>query len=497
MKHATRAFMSTPPTPSNGCMASRTRRALAALCLGALALAAQGADRITAFEPGKVPEEKLKQVPVKAVVAEFLDPDDTNLGRELAALMWREILFAISDQSGAGVIVARAPDNVRLTELLRKNYHEAALEIAQSQRARMAVWGAVGADREQVFVDTYLSLVGDVPREELALRVRWQEGDRSVDSGFAARLSRTRFNFPRVVTTRAALFERALVARKGAPIRAGAGTGATLRTAGEQEPLAALDMQNDWFRVRLPDGRTGWVDSSWVDVPPPWVQLAQPGVVRSAPSAKAAALGQAPAGRARVLASQYVSGEGLWYRVRVGGYAGNLEGWLSAQNATPRFSFPAVHFIGGLYRYQLGRYADAARYFDQYTRTDSASNDPPSLSSAYQLLAASRLAAKKNGVDDWMAPLDRAAKITPYDPAIYVLRAVSLIGVSNRFSPAQPDLRKTLELDPDNVDAKRLIARALLLIEKAEPLMPYELGQDLRGPSGAGTWVKELGNKYR
>ncbi|MCU0923771.1 MAG: SH3 domain-containing protein, partial [Burkholderiaceae bacterium] len=237
------------------------------LALGTLLFAAAttvlAGEALPSFQPGKpLPKEVLKHVPVKAVVAEFLDPDQVGLGKEAGFLLWREILSAISDQSGAGVILAYPPGNDRLTDLLARDYHDAALRIAQSQKARMAVWGAIAEDEGKLLLDTYLSLVGEMPREELALRLSYGlPGQPQKDTGFAARLSRTNFNLPRVVTTRAALFERPLTTHvNGAKVRERPNGGAVRATLPAESPLRAIDMQADWFRVRLPDGRDGWID---------------------------------------------------------------------------------------------------------------------------------------------------------------------------------------------------------------------------------------------
>jgi hypothetical protein len=151
----------------------------------------------------------LKDLPMKGVIAEFLDPDDTGLGKELSNLLWRELLDAISDQAGAGVILARTPGDQRITELLGSAYHGAALKIAAAQGARMALWGALEAQEGRISVEVFLSLLGDAPGWELALRLRANEAD----TGLLARIARTKFNFAPVALERAALFPRTVVTR--------------------------------------------------------------------------------------------------------------------------------------------------------------------------------------------------------------------------------------------------------------------------------------------
>jgi hypothetical protein len=111
--------------------------ALLAVTILAAAPAVLAGGVVTAFQPGTPPPEALPHLQVKAVVAEFLDPDKTELGKEIGYLIWREILTAISDQKGAGVIIAHPPGNQRLVDMIQQNYHQAALQIAESQKASL------------------------------------------------------------------------------------------------------------------------------------------------------------------------------------------------------------------------------------------------------------------------------------------------------------------------------------------------------------------------
>lgn len=475
--------------------------------LGALQAAQMvlAGEAITAFQPGKpLPPEALRHVQVKAVVAEFLDPDRTSLGKEVSYLVWREILTAISDQSGAGVIIAHPPGQERLVDLLQRDYHEAAIAIAASQKARTAVWGAVSEDGDQVFVDTYLSLVGETPREELALRLHWGDPGRLKDvkdTGFAARLSRTRFNYPRVTTTREALFVRPLIAQGKAAIRAQLGAGATLATVAAGDLLQAVGMQGSWFRVRLASGREGWIDSWNVHVPPRVVDARVSQPLRSAPGSKAnAATAQVAEGSAlAVLQSRYVTGQGLWYRVSTA----QAQGWVPATQVYTRFSFPVVHFVAGLYRYQLGRYEDAVREFEQYTRADGVQADAPSLSSAYQMLGASHLMAGSargaaEAVDSQRLnrAFDMAAKTTPFDPSVYTLRAVATLATRKSIYAALPDLAHALELDADNADARGVLARMRSITgTPGDPAREF-LRREFSERPKIGDSVNELARRY-
>ena len=67
----------------------------------------------------------------KGVVTEFLDLNDTGIGKSVGYLVWREVLTAISDQARAGVIIAHPPGETRVVDMLKDNYHLAAVDIAK------------------------------------------------------------------------------------------------------------------------------------------------------------------------------------------------------------------------------------------------------------------------------------------------------------------------------------------------------------------------------
>ena len=203
----------------------------------------------------------LANVPVKALIAEFLDPGNTGLGKSLGYLAWREILTAISDQAGAGVILARAPDARRLTDLLEQAYHEAAVRIAREQKAGMALWGAVNAAGGDVYVSTYLTILPEAAKIQPKLRL---VGEPPLPSGLEAGIERTNFNFPQIETTRTKLFQRAVVTRQEVVLRAAAdASSAPVGRAPKAKSLEAVDMEKGWFKVRLADGNSATSTIQW------------------------------------------------------------------------------------------------------------------------------------------------------------------------------------------------------------------------------------------
>lgn len=411
------------------------------------------AGEVIRFEPGAKPRANvvLANVPVKGLVTEFLDPGNTGIGKSLGYLMWREVLTAISDQAGAGVILARAPADRRLTDLLERQYHDAAVRIATEQGTAMAAWGAVNAEGHDLFVSTYLSLLPSVAALQLKLRLT---GTPPLPPGLEAEITRTNFNFPVVETTRAQLFERRVVIRKAtSAYRTAASSRDVVRTLAEGTAVDAIDMEGSWFKLRLPDGKVGYVENAVVDVPPRTVEAS--GVRTTLVSAPGAPGGRTVAldGSYRVLSMRYANG--LWYQLDAGG----TRGWMRASLVRPRFSLPIVHFMAGLYRYQFKKYDDARREFGQYVSAPGSAADNATMATAYQLRGASAVLARSSvdqtdpaAVDDF----SRAVAATPYDPAAYSLRALSTIAVRKQAAGALADLQQALQLDPANVPAARI-----------------------------------------
>jgi len=432
-----------------------TRRALLLLvpvyaCLLTLAHAGE----IIRFDAGPQARSDvvLANVPVKALVTEFLDPGNTGLGKSVAYLAWREILTAISDQAGAGVILARSPGDRRLTDLLEQAYHEAAVRIAREQHASMAVWGAVNAAGDDVYVSTYLSILPEAAGMQLKLRLA---GEPPLPAGLEAGIERTNFNFPPAETTRAQLFQRPVVTRQDAVLRAAADPSSpSLGRAPKAKALAAVDMDKGWFKIRLADGRSAYVDNSMVDVPPPTVDAQVKIGLAKSPAARPGA-SMALVGSYKVLDMRYVERKGLWYELAVN----DTRGWVPASQVRPRFSLPMVHFVAGLYRYQLKRYDDAQREFTQYATAPEAAADNASLATAYQLAGASMLLAKRTVFEASPAALEqfsKAVEVTPYDPLAYSLRALSSLALRRQAGTALTDLEQALRLDPDNATAARI-----------------------------------------
>jgi tetratricopeptide (TPR) repeat protein len=470
-------------------------RLLAALALILACVQRPGhAGEIIRFEAGAQARSDvvLAHVPVKALVAEFLDPGDTGAGKSVGYLVWREILTAISDQAGAGVILARAPGERRLTDLLESAYHDAAVNIAREQNASMAVWGAVSADGDALYVSAYLSILPEAAGLQLKLRLA---GQPPLPPGLEASIARSNFNFPPVETTRAELFERRVVTRAQSTVRAGAdGAAAALERVPKGKALDAVDMDKGWFKVRLASGRFGYLDNSVVDVPPRAVEASGVQATLSRGPAGARVKRVKLDGRYAVLDMRYVSGKGLWYQLDADG----TRGWVPASLVRARFSLPIVHFVAGLYRYQFKRYEDARREFAQYVSAPQSAADNPSLAAAYQLFGASVLLGKSTVFEADPATVElfsKAVNATPYDPNAYSLRALSTLALRREADPALADLEQALKLDPADVTAARITGVLHEQVTRPEGNAVKHMLQDSGRPA-LQLRLKDLAKRY-
>ena len=431
------------------------RHFLAGILLATALVAASTcrAGEIVAFQEGEPKRVALPNVALKAVVAELLDPSDTGDGKAVAYLLWREILSAISDQSGAGVILARPPGDKRIVDMLADTYHHAALEIAEGQQARMALWGAVARQGDQLSVDLYLTLVAGEAAGSLRLMAEPSHG-----AGLEATIPRTRFNFAPVATARSNLFARTVITRQATTLRhEPRADAAAVQNVAAGTALAATDMRGQWFVIRQPNGQSAYLNAESVDVPPREVEAAGAKIkLWSAPNTKAPVSATRTLNGAFIVTDmRYIASQGLWYHIAVDGEAF----WVQATQVHPRFALPAVHFVAGLYRFYAKRYTDAVGEFRQFLAAPGVTESNVNQATAYQFLGASQVMGHLVfGLDpSALGAFDSAVALTPYDPDAYTLRAVAGFGFRRPPQAALTDLAHALTLDRESGQAHRLL----------------------------------------
>jgi SH3-like domain-containing protein len=406
-----------------------------------------GGAAVIDFRPGHAhaPEE-LVHLGNKGLVAEFLDPGNTGLGKALGFLVWREILTAISDQAGAGVIVAHPPGDEYLSDMLKRDYHTAALEVARSQKTWMALWGSTFEEGGKVYIETYLTLLPDVGQLD-ALLAAVSSGE--VLSGLEVHLSRTKYNFAMLELTREELFHRPVITGRATTLYAAPKVNSEI--VEEVSPgvrLQGLDMDGRWMKVQSQKGNVGFIrmhEHVGLKVPPRIVEVDRKNVnLRKGPGRDYDRITKTSLqGSFKVLDMRYRHSQGLWYQIDANG----REGWIAAFLVRERFSLPVVHFMAGLYRFQARRYKQSEREFHQFIRAPKVEARSVNLATAYQLIGAVQLKSRSYVRFNREKPFEKAMSLTPYNPAPYTLRALARLVRSNKISAALPDLEKALELD--------------------------------------------------
>lgn len=414
---------------------------------------------VTEFQPGgRAGAVVLPHLTNKGLVAEFMDPDNTGIGRSVGYLLWRELLTAISDQAGAGVILAQPPAGKRIVDLLKANYHLAALEIATHQQSPMVLWGAVQEQGKDLFINTYLTLIPEIQANDLALEVNLTSSGLPSGWNWQAEIKRTRFNFSLLGTSREILFRRPLITRTKAPLLIAPEKNASIvASVNEGEVLQAVDMKEQWFKVEQAGGGTAFVDINNVELPPKTVFIEGTKIrLRSGPGTDYSVRKKVDLnGNFQVLDMRYRVKKGLWYKVKTE----STDGWVAAFLVTPRFSVSVIHFMAGLFRYRAKRYQEAYREFKTFIETPDLKENNTSLATANQLMGASCLMMDSPGNFrcKGLSAFDDAVRLTPYDPAAYNLRAIASIGVEQELGRAVRDLGKSLDLDAHNTQAQKML----------------------------------------
>jgi hypothetical protein len=486
--------------------------ALAALCAARVCSAGE----VVCFSPGEgktCSQSSLQHVQFKAVVTEFIDPQQTTIGHSISRLMWREVLESISDLKDSGVILAYdARDQLRTMlegrdyqTVLQRDYHNAAIRVANELGAQMTVWGAVLEHDGTLHVEPYLTLLpkGNDRWTKLQLQV---EGSGS--SPLSAEIANQRLSFAPLQTDRAHLFQHNWLTR--CRLSAGCPEGIDVRNApGNEAPVighvpvgsivAGRDMHEQWVAIDRAgidtatdtsagapgtgaDSGPGYINVYHLEVVAPAVHVLSKAVrLRAQPSSNAAVLDvSAPAGATlETRGVQRAADDRLWYNVEVRG----ARGWVPPETVQRDYSFPVVHFIAGVYRYAGKDYGRAIQEFQRFIERGENTEDNVTLATAYQYLAASKVAS--GGTDGIMAArnamndLQQASRQTPYDPSVYVMSSLIRLGTMSDAKGALMDLRRSLDLDSQNPTAITLLTSLSSIAEAHRTDAPL-YGEDPR-----------------
>jgi len=411
---------------------------------------------IIGFDPdrARLPDQVLGHAEAVGVVAEFLEPGGHGLGRSTATVFWKELLFAIGDQSGAGVVLARSPEGMTMDDLRPVDYHAAAERLARSQEAELAIWGTVTALNEVVGIQLFLTLPGEASTRELALALP------GLDT-LGVSLSRRRYDLGFSTIDRRALRSRTVITTGRTNLRARPdGSSPVVRQIPEDTTLRTTDLVGSWFEVGRGE-QHGFISAEVVRVLPREVFIDRRRVrLRDAPGRNThiAERVRHLQGAFEVLDHAFVDGM-QWFRI-------DHEGprWIAMHLTEPRHVHPAVNFMAGFYRFLLGRFDVAEQEFARFLEVQE--RDTPLVSQALQLRGASLLLDGREGTDA-LALLDRASRITPYDPDAYATRALAELLSAQGLDTVLRTVNQGLDVDRASPSLRKVVRGIEVLLEAA------------------------------
>jgi len=395
------------------------------------------------------------------IVVEFLDPRKTGLGKSVAALLFKDLLTAVGDQPGSGVLSASAPAGLRLMEFVERDQHRAAQRIGQEQRGRLMLWGTVEPFGDQIVVNASVTLLAVTDDPELVLQLAVQK---QLVPDIASELPWTRIDLPPIVLRRGQLFDRTAIAgAAGVPLRPAAEpSAAVLRTARPGEILSIRDMHDEWLviadgsRRLFVDGKPRADSGSAFQVMPRRIGVPAPENVYAEPSERAAVVGRLEPQRLYgALARRAVDGE-AWFQVDPGG----RRGWVRQARAPSQHDIAAVSLATAAFRFVFANSEAAEVELRRFLARPESERGNVATAATLQFLAATLLrrpASTQADREAALALLDRAIAETPHDPAAHNLRAVARLGLLGGLAAIE-DLETALTIDPANGRARILTA---------------------------------------
>lgn len=436
--------------------------------------------------------EKLSHLDNKALIVEFRDPEGSELGRDIALVLWREVLNAISDQKGAGVIVARRPKDRPIIDMEKGEYHEAAIRIAESQRTWAAVWGNVSKVKDKLFIESYLSLL---PRAvQIKPLIQIYVRGHSIPE-LSVPMLRSLFSFKLAVIDFDGFFKRTLVTRKKVELHGEPDENASIvANIASGQAVQMLSMKKSWLKLRDKNGVSGYVrmvEDSPVNIPPSKIKGRGNRIrLRTSPDTSHSDNIYATinlTGEYTVLDQQYISGEGSWIKIDYKSEPVWVASWL----VDSVYSMPMVELVAGLLRYQVNNYERAAQHFQRYIELSKNNERNVNLAAAHQLLGAALMKKGHAGAGKARKSFQAAAIITPFDPNAYVIQA--LASIRGDIRNVLPQLNKALSLDKSNALARSL-TNVLSDVSKGEG--PIDVRRNISIDNNSRIQLKNLIREY-
>lgn len=431
---------------------------LAAVVLTIIPFSSNGAVRQFAFEPVR------EDVPVTfrntAVVVEFIDQTQQDVGKGLSRVIWRELFGSVQDLPSSGVVLLTIEDDPELQQRIVEEYDYNVSRLAKEQSADFALWGVVREVEEEVLVWSYLAVSDDQRGPDLKMEVTVGGNEQY---RIAAKIPQREFGFTPLQLNVGQLSDRLWLVRRSYNAHVYQSMDTESDPIGrltEGEHVTSSRIVGKWLELKTPGEKERFVPIWSLDLVPDTVALGAGLRVREEPAYSSDVVQRVQSGYLADVRGMRFAGESeiKWFRVEHRG----VSGWVPAGQVVTSQVLPGGYLVSATLRFQGGQYHRTIREVERFLE-DGREDDNAILAFANQLRGA---AALMNSVDSpanvhlaqrWFS---KAIEQTPYDPAAYRLRAVSYAASAGNWGRALADLRAAVTHDRRSHETHRLI-RAL------------------------------------
>ncbi|MDH5728063.1 MAG: outer membrane beta-barrel protein [Gammaproteobacteria bacterium] len=414
-------------------------------------------DALVSVHANKDTANKRKQKQVLPIVRPIETKHASTREHAISNLMWNDIrMYEVFDSKDRMLLPAidfvESLVQANQTRFSTNNMYDDAEQAARDAGANFAMWGNTMEFDGQLYIESHLSLV-DKP-------VIFNATFRALDNlSLELSIPRTRFAFALKEISDNDINNRKLLTTEKASIYANQNTsGKRIKHIKAGTMLLSDKTEKQWFKLKTADQSLAWIHASQVALVPSKVYLDSNTInlFESIAATKFKSIIVTDT-IAEVLQVEEHKNK-TWIQIQ----SGTHKGWIDAQQAKPKPVLPMTEFLIGLQHFQKQNFNAAIVALQRFISSNHFDDENNvSLSTAYQMLGFCYM--QKSQWPLAQHSIDKALLLTKYDPAIYTLKAVSIL--AQQFAQQQKvnldsvikQLAFALYLEPDDVLAKKLV----------------------------------------
>jgi len=350
--------------------------------------------------------------------------------------------------------------NTRLSQNTMPMYEDAE-DNARKTKSSVAVWGNALEYKGNVFLSSHLSLV----EEPVVFNIAFKQ---IKSPEIRIHIPRTRFAFALQEISNVNLYGKKLFAIKNATVfEKNTSKSKIIKNVSAGDSFESLQTLQDWFLVKIDKNNQGWMHASQIAIIPSAVYV-RPDAFTYYP----VKVGEDPQKTTRpnraldVLAVESIN-DNKWFKLKIH----NQTGWVNTQYLRPKSALPMTEFLVGLQYYQKQSFHEAIQSINQFIRrVDKQVENNVSLATAFQIKALSHMQLSQ--WEQANEAISQAIQLTQYDPSVYGLKAVALLGekLNDQKNISLLDIARQLDfalyLEPEHILARQMVETLKSLVSK-------------------------------